>query len=176
MSNQNVFSLLPRGQKPCEQPQTKIQQTKILVRRQIFGDLFLFGLVWQYSSIQKNIMKVGSKPWLLTCISNITLSLPSLYFSESKRELNFCNGYLSLLYFWFRGFGFQIFDRSFPLLIFFSNFNFKKALTPFCMASLPQGQTHFIHIMLSHAPYMQLITLKLATIIIMVYRKTSSHD
>ena len=78
----------------------KIQQTKILVRRQIFGDLFLFGLVWQYSSIQKNIMKVGSKPWLLTCISNITLSLPSLYFSESKRELNFCNGYLSLLYFW----------------------------------------------------------------------------
>ena len=45
-------------------------------------------------------MKVGSKPRLLTCISNITLSLPSLYFSESKRELNFCNGYLSLLYFW----------------------------------------------------------------------------
>ena len=78
----------------------KMQQTKMLVRCQIFGDLFLFGLVWQYSSIQKNIMKVGSKPWLLTCISNITLSLPSLYFSESKRELNFCNGYLSLLYFW----------------------------------------------------------------------------
>ena len=72
----------------------------MLVRCQIFGDLFLFGLVWQYSSIQKNIMKVGSKPRLLTCISNITLSLPSLYFSESKRELNFCNGYLSLLYFW----------------------------------------------------------------------------
>ena len=80
----------------------KIQQTKMLVRCQIFGDLFLFGLVWQYSSIQKNIMKVGSKPWLLTCISNITLSLPSLYFSESKRELNFCNGYLSLLYFWLK--------------------------------------------------------------------------
>ena len=72
----------------------------MLVMCQSFCDLFLFGLVWQYSSIQKNIMKVGSKPWLLTCISNITLSLPSLYFSESKRELNFCNGYLSLLYFW----------------------------------------------------------------------------
>ena len=71
----------------------------MLVTCQIFGDLFLFGLVWQYSAIQKNIMKVGSKPWLLTCISNITLSLPSLYFSESKRELNFCNDYLSLLYF-----------------------------------------------------------------------------
>ena len=72
----------------------------MLVRCQLFGDLFLFGLVWQYSLIQKNIMKVGSKPRLLTSFSNITLSLPSLYFSESKRELNFCNGYLSLLYFW----------------------------------------------------------------------------
>ena len=72
----------------------------MLVTCQRFGDLFLFGLVWQYSLIQKNIMKVGSKPRLLTCISNITLSLPSLYFSESKRELNFCNDYLSLLYFW----------------------------------------------------------------------------
>ena len=71
----------------------------MLVRCQLFGDLFLFGLVWQYSLIQKNIMKVGSKPRLLNCTSNITLSLPSLYFSESKRELNFCNGYLSLLYF-----------------------------------------------------------------------------
>ena len=71
----------------------------MLVRCQLFGDLFLFGLVWQYSLIQKNIMKVGSKPRLLTSFSNITLSLPSLYFSESKRELNFCNGYLSLLYF-----------------------------------------------------------------------------
>ena len=78
----------------------KIQQTKMLVTSQRFSDWFLFGLVWPYSSNQKNIMKVGSKPRLLTCISNITLSLPSLYFSESKRELNFCNGYLSLLYFW----------------------------------------------------------------------------
>ena len=64
----------------------------MLVRCKIFGDLFLLGLVWQYSL-------VGSKPRLLTCISNITLSLPSLYFHESKRELNFWNGYLSLLYF-----------------------------------------------------------------------------
>ena len=79
----------------------------MLVMCQRFGDLFLFGLVWQYSSIQKNIMKVGSKPTLLTCISNITLSLPSLYFSESKRELNFCNGYLSLLYFWAKSITFQ---------------------------------------------------------------------
>ena len=35
----------------------KIQQTKMLVTSQRFGDWFLFGLVWQYSSIQKNIIK-----------------------------------------------------------------------------------------------------------------------
>ena len=48
----------------------KIQQTKMLVRCQRFGDWFLFGLVWPYSSNQKNIMKVGSKSLLLTCSSN----------------------------------------------------------------------------------------------------------
>ena len=37
--------------------------------------------------------------WLLTCSSNITLSLPSYTGFALKRELNFCNGYLSLLYF-----------------------------------------------------------------------------
>ena len=37
---------------------------------------------------------------VLTCSSNITLSLPSYTGSALKRELNFCNGYLSLLYFW----------------------------------------------------------------------------
>ena len=72
----------------------------MLVTCQRFGDWFLFGLVWQYSSIQKNIMKVGSKPRLLTCISNITLSLHSHPGSALKRELNVCNSYLSLLYFW----------------------------------------------------------------------------
>ena len=45
-------------------------------------------------------LKVGSKSWLLTCNSNITLSLPSCTGSALKRELNFCNDYLSLLYFW----------------------------------------------------------------------------
>ena len=35
----------------------KIQQTKMLVKGRRFGDWFLFGLVWQYSSIQKNIIK-----------------------------------------------------------------------------------------------------------------------
>ena len=50
--------------------QPKIQQTKMLVRCQLFGDLFLFGLVWPYSSNQKNIIKVCSKSLLLTCSSN----------------------------------------------------------------------------------------------------------
>ena len=50
--------------------QTKIQQTKMLVMCQRLGDWFLFGLVWPYSSIQKNIMKVGSKSLLLTCSKN----------------------------------------------------------------------------------------------------------
>ena len=40
---------------------SKIQQTKMLVTCQRFGELFLFGLVWQYSSIQKDIIKVGGQ-------------------------------------------------------------------------------------------------------------------
>ena len=48
----------------------KQKQTKMLVTCQRFGDWFLFGLVWPYSSNQKNIMKVGSKSLLLTCSSN----------------------------------------------------------------------------------------------------------
>ena len=78
----------------------KIQQTKMLVTCQRFSDWFLFGLVWQYSSIQKNIIKVGAKSWMLTCSCHITLSLPFYTDPDSKRELNFCNCYLSLLYFW----------------------------------------------------------------------------
>ena len=80
-------------------PHPKIQQTKMLVMCQRFGDWFLFGLVWQYSSIQKNMIKVGAKSWMLTCSCHITLSLPFYTDPDSKRELNFCNGYLSLLYF-----------------------------------------------------------------------------
>ena len=51
-------------------PPPKIQQTKMLVTYQRFGDWFSFGLVWPYSSDQKNIMKVGSKSLRLTCSSN----------------------------------------------------------------------------------------------------------
>ena len=35
-----------------ENIKAKIQQTKILVTCQRFGDLFLFALVWHYSSVQ----------------------------------------------------------------------------------------------------------------------------
>ena len=44
-----------------------------------------------------NIIRAGSKSWLLTCSSNITLTLSSYTGSALKRELNFCNRYLSLL-------------------------------------------------------------------------------
>ena len=80
--------------------ESKIQQTKMLVTCQRFSEWFLFGLVWQYSSIQKNIIKVGAKSWMLTCSCHINLSLPFYTDPDSKRELNFCNDYLSLLYFW----------------------------------------------------------------------------
>ena len=63
---------------------------------------FFFYLGWSGSILQfrQNVIKVGSKSWLLTCSSNITLSLPSYTGSALKKELNFCNGSLSLLYFW----------------------------------------------------------------------------
>ena len=62
--------------------------------------MICFYLGWTGSIIQirTSIIKVGSKSWLLTCSRNITLSLPSYTVSALKRELNFCNGYLSLLY------------------------------------------------------------------------------
>ena len=37
--------------------QIKIQQTKMLVECQRFGDLFLFGLAWQYSLVQTKYNK-----------------------------------------------------------------------------------------------------------------------
>ena len=59
--------------------QAKIHQTKMLVTCQRFGDLG-----WSGSTlpIRTNIIKVGSKLRLLTCSSNITLSLPSYIGSD----------------------------------------------------------------------------------------------
>ena len=68
----------------------------------IQGLVICFYLGWSGSilHIRQNIIKVGSKSWLLTCSSNMTLSLPSYTGFALTRELNFCNGYLSLMYFW----------------------------------------------------------------------------
>ena len=81
-------------------PRQKYSRLRCLLR--VKGLVFCFYLGWSGSILQfrQNIIKVGSKSWLLTCSSNITLSLPSYTGSALKRELNFCNGYLSLLYFW----------------------------------------------------------------------------
>ena len=72
----------------------KYSRLRCLLR--VNGLVIFFYLGWSCSILQirNNILKVGSK----SCSSNITLSLPSYTGSALKRELNFCNGYLSLLY------------------------------------------------------------------------------
>ena len=76
----------------------KIQQTKMLLTCQ----RICFYLGWSGGNLQfrQNIINVDSKSWLPTSSNNITLSLPSYTDSALKIVLNFCNGYLSLLYFW----------------------------------------------------------------------------
>ena len=58
--------------------------------------LCYFGWSGSIFQFRQNIIKVGSKSWLLTCSINIVLSLPSFNGFTLKRELNFCNAYLSL--------------------------------------------------------------------------------
>ena len=57
---------------------SKIQQTKMLVMCQRFGDLFLFGLVWQYSTNQNQynkgrfkVFSEGSLIWTLDKLNNV---------------------------------------------------------------------------------------------------------
>ena len=78
----------------------KYSRLRCLLRVKGLVIFFYLGLSGSILQFRQNIIKVGSKSWLLTCSSNITLSLPSYTGSALKRELNFCNGYLSLLYFW----------------------------------------------------------------------------
>jgi hypothetical protein len=77
----------------------KYSRLRCLLR--VKGLVICFYLGWSGSILQfrQNIIKVGSKSWLLTCSSKITLSLPAYTGSALKRELNLCNDYLSLLYF-----------------------------------------------------------------------------
>ena len=66
----------------------------LLFTCQKFCDLFLFGLVWQYIlQFRQNIIKVGSKSWLLTC-NKVEIILEQRYFaflspSKSCENLNF---------------------------------------------------------------------------------------
>ena len=53
----DVFHLHLPTYTQARQSLTKIQQTKMLVTCQRFDDLFLFGLVWQYSSVQTKCNK-----------------------------------------------------------------------------------------------------------------------
>ena len=77
----------------------KYSRLRCLLRVKALAICFYLGWSGSILQFRQNIIKVGSKSWLLTCSSNITLSLPSYAGSALKRELNFCNGYLSLLYF-----------------------------------------------------------------------------
>ena len=52
----------------------KIQQTKMLLTCQRFGDLFSFGLVWQYSSLQTKYDK-GKFKVMATLISLINVEV-----------------------------------------------------------------------------------------------------
>ena len=60
------------------------------------GDLFLFGLVRQYSTNQnqynKDRFKLQSHGYLVAAL------IPLHSGSALQRELDFCNGYLTLLY------------------------------------------------------------------------------
>ena len=78
----------------------KYSRLRCLLR--VKGFVIWFYLGWFGSILQftQNIIKEGSKLRLLTCCSNITLSPPSYTGSAMQRELNFCNGQHSLLYFW----------------------------------------------------------------------------
>ena len=57
----SIFSFLPKKLSFLHRNdlefEPKIQQTKMLVMLQRFADLFLFGLGWQYSSVQTKYNK-----------------------------------------------------------------------------------------------------------------------
>ena len=80
----------------CKQRYSRL---KCLLRVKGLGICFYLGWSGSILQFRQNRIKVGSKSWLLTCSSNITLSLPSYIDSALKRERTFCNRYLSQLYF-----------------------------------------------------------------------------
>ena len=71
----------------------------MLVMYQRFYDSFLFGMVRQYSSVQTKYNK-GRLKVMATYLQQKYNFEPTFYTDSAlKRELKFCNGYLSLLYF-----------------------------------------------------------------------------
>ena len=80
----------------------KYSRLRCLLR--VKGLVFCFYFGWSTSVLQfrQNLIKGGSKSWLLTCRSNVPLSQPSYTGSALKRELKKINGYLSLMYFCLR--------------------------------------------------------------------------
>ena len=84
--NKYIAEQLVRRGNVCMQ---KYSRLRCLLR--VKGLVICFYLRWSGSTLQfrQNIIKVGSKSWLLTCSSSITLSLPSYTDSAMKRELIF---------------------------------------------------------------------------------------
>ena len=73
------------------------QKYRLRCLLRVKGLVICFYLGWSGSIIQirTNMIKVGSKLWLLTCSSDINLSLPSYNVTALQRELNVCNSYLT---------------------------------------------------------------------------------
>jgi hypothetical protein len=77
----------------------KCSRLRCLLHVKVLMICFYLGLSGSILRFRRNIIKVGLKSWLLTCRSNITLSLPLYTGSVLKREPKFCNSSLSQLYF-----------------------------------------------------------------------------
>ena len=94
-----ILSFLTNGRRQ------KYSRLRCLLRVKGLVNCFYLGWAGSILQFRQNITKVGSKSWLLTSSSNGTLNLPPYTGSALKRELKFCNGYLSLLYFCLREIG-----------------------------------------------------------------------
>ena len=68
-------------------PEPKIQQTKMLVTCQRFGGLFLFGLIWQYSSNHKTFNRGRL---LILCSKMKILWVKSRDFSQAEKDITTC--------------------------------------------------------------------------------------
>ena len=80
----------------------KYSRLRCLLRVKDLAICFYLGWSGSILQFRQNMIKVGAKGWLLPCSSIITLKLPSYtkhWLCFEERERNFCNVYLSLLYF-----------------------------------------------------------------------------